>query len=164
MKDFLKEQLERTNYWLSFAEAKNAALVALNIAVIAVCTQIDFLDVTMQVLLCVLFIASTFCCLKSFSPKINNKATGDDTIATENYNLIFYADVVKIGNADKYLDKLQENYEFEFHEKEKNECRDLAEEIIINSEITMSKYRLFKKAIKIDMITILVFIVCLIIA
>ena len=28
MKEYLKEQLERTNYWLSFSEAKNGALVA----------------------------------------------------------------------------------------------------------------------------------------
>ena len=30
MKEFLTEQLERTNYWLAFAEAKNVGLVALN--------------------------------------------------------------------------------------------------------------------------------------
>lgn len=30
-----EEQLERTNYWLSFAEAKNGAIIAINVALIA---------------------------------------------------------------------------------------------------------------------------------
>ncbi len=30
-----EEQLEKTNYWLSFAEAKNGAIIAINVALIA---------------------------------------------------------------------------------------------------------------------------------
>lgn len=33
--DFLNSQLDRINYWLSFAEAKNGALLALNVAALA---------------------------------------------------------------------------------------------------------------------------------
>lgn len=32
---FLDSQLDRVNYWLSFAEAKNGALLALNVAALA---------------------------------------------------------------------------------------------------------------------------------
>ena len=31
-----ENQLERTNFWLSFAEAKNGAIIAINVALIAV--------------------------------------------------------------------------------------------------------------------------------
>ena len=34
VEEFFSTQLERTNYWLSFAEAKNAGLLAINIAII----------------------------------------------------------------------------------------------------------------------------------
>ena len=30
-----ENQLERTNFWLSFAEAKNGAIIAINVALIA---------------------------------------------------------------------------------------------------------------------------------
>ena len=36
MLEYLKEQLERSNYWLTFSESKNAALVAFNVAIIAI--------------------------------------------------------------------------------------------------------------------------------
>ena len=31
-----ENQLERTNYWLSFAEAKNGAIIAINVALITI--------------------------------------------------------------------------------------------------------------------------------
>lgn len=40
MLEYLKEQLERSNYWLTFSESKNAALVAFNVAIIAIIGEI----------------------------------------------------------------------------------------------------------------------------
>lgn len=164
MKDFLVAQLERTNYWLSFSEAKNAALVALNVAIIAVCTQVDMLGMIMQVVLCILFIVSTVCCLLSFSPKLNNKADGHGVDTIENCNLIFYADIAKLGDSSIYMACVKDRYKLQFDEDEKCLYDDLAEEIVINSQIAVGKYRMFKRAIYVDILAVIVFAISLIVA
>ena len=73
MKEYLKEQLERTNYWLSFSEAKNGALVALNIALMAVCTQVSNMNVVFCSLTCIILLVSSVFCLWSFYPNLSNK-------------------------------------------------------------------------------------------
>lgn len=164
MKDFLTEQLDRTNYWLSFSEAKNAALVALNIAIIAVCTQIDIFSMIMQVILCVLFLASTICCLISFHPNLKSETDNQGEYYTKNKNLVFYGDISKIKDANSYIDAIKYRYKLDMCEKEKNICEDLAVEIVINSKIAMSKYHLFRKAIYLDIMALVVFSLCMIIA
>lgn len=164
MKNFLIEQLERTNYWLSFSEAKNAALVALNVAIIAVCTQIDMLGMIMQVVLCILFLVSTACCLLSFSPNLKNKADGRGVDTIENCNLIFYGDIAKLGASDTYMSCVKDRYKLEVDEDEKYLYEDLAEEIVINSQIAVGKYRMFKKAIFIDILAVVVLAISLIVA
>ena len=164
MEDFLKEQLDRSNYWLSFSEAKNAALVALNIAIIAVCTQVDIFGVIMQVVLCIMFLISTICSLISFYPNLKNKAKEQGENSIENCNLVFYGDIAKISDSKVYINCVKTRYQLNMPEDKKHICEDLAEEIVINSEIATSKYRLFKKAIFVDMMAIVFFIICLIIA
>ena len=164
MKDFLIEQLERTNYWLSFSEAKNAALVALNIAIIAVFTQLNMLGIIIQAILCILFLVSMLHCLISFSPNLKNKADEKGAEIIENCNLIFYGDIAKLGDSDIYLSCVQNRYKFQFDESEKYLYEDLAEEIVINSQIAVKKYGMFKKAIVIDILAVVVLGVSLVIA
>lgn len=164
MKEFLETQLERTNYWLSFSEAKNAALVALNVAIIAVCTQVDMFGIIMQIVLCVLFFCSTVCCLLSFNPNLKNKADAQNFDTIDNCNLLFYGDVAKLGDSDSYISCVRDRYKLEYEENEKYLYGDLAEEIVINSQIAVWKYRMFKYAIYGDILSIVVFVACLIIA
>lgn len=164
MKEFLEKQLERTNYWLSFSEAKNAALVALNIAIIAVFMQVDVLGIVWQVSLCILFLVSTSLCLISFSPNMRNKADNRSIDAIENCNLIFYGDIAKISDSDIYISCVKARYDFSLVENEKKLYKDLAEEIVINSQIAVGKYRMFKMAIKVDLIAIVALVISLIIA
>lgn len=164
MKNFLNEQLERTNYWLSFSEAKNAALVALNVAIIAVCTQVDMLGMIMQVVLCILFLVSTSCCLLSFSPNLKNKADGRGVDTIENCNLIFYGDIAKLGDSVTYMSCVKDRYKLKIDEEEKYLYEDLAEEIVINSQIAVGKYRMFKRAIVVDILAVIVLAISLIVA
>ena len=164
MKEFLTEQLDRTNYWLTFSEAKNGALVALNIAIIAVCTQVDILSMIMQVTLCILFLASTICCLISFYPNLKDKTNDQSEDNVENSNFVFYGDVAKIKDSETYINCLKNTYSIRMQQEEKNICKDLAVEILINSKITMAKYGWFKKAVIIDVTALCFFIISLIIA
>ena len=164
MKDFLIEQLERTNYWLSFSEAKNAALVALNIAIIAVFTQVDILGMVLQSVFCIFFLASTLCCLISFSPNLKNKADEQNVEFIKNCNLIFYGDIAKLSDSDTYLSCVKNRYKFEFDENEKYLFKDLAEEIVINSQIAVRKYRMFKNAMVIDVLAVVILVISLVVA
>ena len=41
---FFEKQLERVNYWLSYAETKNAAMIALNVAICAALISMSLSD------------------------------------------------------------------------------------------------------------------------
>lgn len=164
MKAFLEQQLERTNYWLSFAEAKNGALVAFNIAIIAVATQIDNLPLTMQAVICILFSISTLICLFSFFSNLRTKIKNKESENIDGFNLLFYRDVAKIKDADTYLNALKDTYKLDIKENEEKLYEDFVTEIIINSEIAVYKYNMFNKAMFIDAFSIAIFIIAFIIA
>ena len=164
MKEFLTEQLERTNYWLAFAEAKNVGLVALNIAIVAACTQITEIPIILRVLLCCLFLVAIMVSLVSFVSNLSGKIGKKNKEDSNKYNLIFYRDVAKIKDVDTYLNALKINYKLEQKDEEKPLYKDFVTEIIINSEIAVYKYNMFNLAIAIDIGTIIIFIISLIVA
>lgn len=164
MKEFLKEQLERTNYWLSFSEAKNGGMVALNIAIIAVCTQVADIPFIIQTIICCIFFCSTIICLLSFYSNLKNKIGNKKKESINGLNLLFYSDVAKIKDADTYLNALKDNYELEILGTEKKLYYDLITEIIINSEITVFKYIMFNKAMFVDTIGVVILIISFVVA
>ena len=68
-----ENQLERTNFWLSFAEAKNGAIIAINVALIAVLITIFDKAPIFCVIAISCFLASCTLGLISFIP--NTKST-----------------------------------------------------------------------------------------
>jgi len=163
MKIFLEQQLERTNYWLSFAETKNGVLVAFNIAIIAVVAQIDKIPLEMQAVICILFSLSTLICFFSFFSNLRNKINNKEGENIDEFKL-FYNDIAKIKDTDMYLNALKGRYNLKIKENEKKLYEDFITEIIINSEIAVYKYNMFNKSMFIDAFSICLFIIAFIVA
>lgn len=157
--EFLKEQLDRTNYWLSFAEAKNAALIAVNIAIAAVViNMIDGFPVISALTIIILTVSSTIC-IWSFMPNENTASKNEDTVPLaeeeKEKNLLFWGDIASISSSRRYSRLLAENYFLAAEEDLAISSleQDYIDEIYINSQIAHNKYVLFKKALYIDIIS-----------
>lgn len=162
---FLEKQLERTNYWLSFAEAKNAALIALNVAMIAFLAELKAECSVFKTLLIALFVISCVICMYSFSPNTTNRV--HTVKAGKIYdNLVFWNDIATMQNEQQYIDLVKERYfkGMTFYIEHDKLSYDLASEIIINSRITKKKYQLFKGALCVDICSFVLCIVFLIVA
>lgn len=154
--EFLKEQLERTNYWLSFAEAKNGALVAINLATMAVIVELRSDEPVFCTIVLILLIFSSIVCLTSFFPNLkthseNPKFNEDDS----NLNILFYSDIAKLSE-EQYIKKIVTNYGNELDEEtlDKTIAKDYMSEVHINSCIAHRKFIMFKRAIKIDILAL----------
>ena len=164
MNEFLKEQLERTNYWLAFSEAKNGGLVAVNIAIIAVVTQLTVMPFFMEVIVCCLFLVSSIINILSFYSNLRNKIKKKQKDDIDQFNLLVYRDIAKFKDADTYLTALKDNYGLEIKNNKKVLYYDFITEIIINSEIAVYKYKMFNKAVFVDVFGILILIIALVAA
>lgn len=195
--DFFKEEFERVNYWLSFAEAKNAALIAINIAIMAVVINVFKGAPILCVISSIAHLLSSAFCLASFIPNLsfvplkkkrkcgykeNNTSKSD----LDKVNLLFYGSIAEIGDTGIYYNAVLNKYFLshvtrsivqgkvvtidEAHAKNTatedlfNRAYDLAEEIVINSQITVNKYAWFNRAVKMDFIGIVLVIVTLVVA
>lgn len=182
MQDKLKYIFENTNNWLNFAEAKNAAILAFNIALIAAITSTDILEnyVTIMYIIIAILTLSSIVSVLSFVPKTNNSFSNKiykhsigkiDKIIEKIFkddieeNLLFYGYIsqFEIGQSDEYLQKMISSYDIE--EKDRKITgfeKELAEEIIINSRITQRKYNYFKASMYILIIGMILLLVILI--
>lgn len=166
--DELKNIFENVNGWLKFAEAKNGALVAINGVFIFKCTDFlinlndkkvvgnkFFLLATMTFFLIALILV-----LVSFLPnvsKISDKEENEDKCTKckdrkcDNI-LNFYGDISKYNNPKLYLNDLYLYYYDSTKEELNKKELDYAKEIIINSQITLRKFKMFKYSIRMDII------------
>jgi len=166
----INELLDRifanVNNWLTFAEAKNGALIALNIGMIAaIIGSLDFWGETILtyiVIICIM--ASTVVSLFSFIPQ-----TGKDrqvlVVHKAEDNLLFYQDIAKYS-ASEYLCALYKKYynmEVQKENLDKLEL-DYSREITYNAFITDNKNIKFRKALEIDLLTFLIIGLMLVIA
>lgn len=166
---FFEKQLERTNYWLSFAEAKNAAIVALNIAFVAAWRQIFDKSSVLFLVIVVLFASSIIIGLVSFFPNLSlfsNTTTSASSDLSKKSNMIYFGKLAQIKSPDIYIANVLEKYfNKSINIKEVSPMvYDFAEEIIINSNIAIKKYSLFKIAVVIDIFAFSLLIIALIIA
>ncbi len=145
----LEKQLERTNYWLSFAEGKHGALLAINTVIIAaVFNASDKMSLCIVNLIIYGFISSCVVCLYALYPNMKSE---------DSSNLLYYLNISKIKTGNEYAGLAKKKYSTGTDNIEYNALgRDLAEEIIINSKIAVFKYQLFRIAVIIDIITLVV--------
>lgn len=160
-----EKQLDRVNSWLSFGEAKNAAIIAFNIALIAVFAQLYSNFPLLCTILMSLFIFSSLLSLWSFVPILTNKIEGQYNME-DDLNLVYWADIAKISTAEIYIKKTIQKYKYMVTEEDAIDSIviDLAKEIIINSRIALRKYDLFKKALYVDIFILMLSVIILVIA
>ena len=160
VEEFFSTQLERTNYWLSFAEAKNAGLIAINIAIIGILMEKGkILEMgRVAVLLCLL--ASSIICIVSFYPNMKSKEKKEQT--SEAKNLVFYRDIAEFESEEKYTTKVLNDY-FGINREDTDATNrddvsalsaDLAAEVFINSKITVRKYSTFRWSVILDIVAL----------
>ena len=139
--EMLETIFSNVNSWLNFAEAKNAALMAFNIAMLAVTwgstenagKNILFYGVNLAIVI------STIIALKSFKPD-KGKCKEETGVIKENDNLLLIALYKKYQDTVKTEDELL-----------KREI-DYADEITYNAKIIVQKYKCFKNAWYVDFI------------
>lgn len=149
IEEHFEKQLQQTNYWLSFAEAKNAAIIVFNVTLIGLLFDSLNENHIMFLISSILFVVSCLISLYSFLPNMNSKAK--NTIDEENCerNLIFYGDIAKIGKTEEYIKLTIKEYFPEIEDIALSKlAKDAASEVHINSQITVNKMNLFKRTAK----------------
>ncbi|MBS6396655.1 MAG: hypothetical protein KH452_05840 [Clostridiales bacterium] len=162
----LQQIFDNVNSWLHFAEAKNAALVAFNVALLAAIMSSNLLDVftCFSSGIIIALLISTMFALLSFKP-INNKLekTSNEDISE---NLLHFAYISSLEK-EEYIKKLYENYwgevNIDIRVVPKIE-QDYCSEIIENSRIAMRKQRYFKKGFYVVLMTMVAMVVLVICA
>lgn len=152
IKEYFEKQLDRTNTWLSFAEAKNAGLIAANIAILSVIIEFFAEAPVICVISAVLAIISILHCLLSFSPNLGKprRRSNTNTVIGKR-NLVYFGDISRFESLEQYVNKVIEDYFPQLRPEDVgNQARDLAAEILINSQITVQKYTWFKAALIAD--------------
>jgi hypothetical protein len=160
MEDTLKDILLNVNEWLKFAEAKNAALIALNLGSIfgATTTITQSQHEIPQLILYYLYSfillngLGLFISLFSFWPQFHEETLGkkiEDIVFPKKLRVkpsLLYYGLIRDYDPDMYLAKL-----CEFCKKEVDKCSslelDYANQIVISSKITFRKYIYFKAAL-----------------
>lgn len=161
-----EKQLERTNYWVSFAEAKNGAIIAINVALVAVLISIFDKAPIFCIIAISCFLLSCALSLVSFIPNTKSRPDANEPpLNNDELNLLFFGDIALIGTTEKYIKLSIDKY---FAGKgmdltDKLVC-DLASEVLINSRIAVKKYGDFKWATKIDFLALLLTIIFLCVA
>lgn len=144
--EYFVKQLDRVDKWLTFAEAKNAALIVLNSGIIAKCIDLYFKEDTISIRCYIISamiigVISLSMSLYTFMPNISSKIKMHKGNYKENPNLVFYNDISEFYDADEYVKIVKLKYGWEIDGQENGEeipyIRDLAQEIIINSQITV---------------------------
>lgn len=164
--DYFEKQLERVNSWLSFAEAKNAGLIAVNVAMLAVVIGFFQEAPVFCVIAGVVTLISCAFCLISFSPVFNSEKLRwkiPKYKPDKEYNLIFYMDIAEISDIDTYMKLVNKNY-FGGKAVFDKKSNDLAFEIMENCKITMNKYNWFRIALKSDLVALICVVVLFIAA
>ncbi|MCI9099740.1 MAG: hypothetical protein HFH58_07755 [Lachnospiraceae bacterium] len=158
LKDDLKYIFENVNHWLGVAEAKNAGLLALNIAFISAPLSSNIFSkyVTLRMIILIFFLISTTILLIALTP-LTAKIKLKKPQANSNDNPLFFQDIIKYEYTD-YLDYVKNRYHTANVLCGKCEM-DLAQEIVENSKNACVKYNLFKKALFVDVMAVVIVVI-----
>ena len=166
MQEQLKEIFDNVNNWVTFAEAKNAAIIAFNVACISCIWDIE--GITEIKILPYIWglgiIVSTIMALISFVPQ-TGKGISDNEKQSDSDNLLFFKDIAKYSKKAylKQIFKQYANLELSDSDIRKLE-EDLADEITYNASIAIRKYKWFNRALAMDILMLVVLAIMIIIA
>lgn len=164
--EFYEKNLERVNYWLQFAETKNAAAIAFIVAILAVIYSSDVIgNVWFKIVLTIVYVISLIAALISFFPQYRKDVNISVGQYTTDDNILFWKDIAKYSVED-YISKVNEinldlsnadnvnTFEIE---------KIFVEEIITNARIAQFKYNMFIYAVKYAIIGTVLFPIFMII-
>ncbi len=155
-KELIKEIFDGVNYWLAFAEAKNAGLLAFNIAALAVLFSYDSIG-ALSYIAAGMIVCSTFCVFLALWSRFSAKWKWRVELK-ECDNLMYYRDISKYSESE-FAIKLYKNY---FQEDITNMdnipiyLKNMISEININAKIATRKFDLFNYGIFIDVLSLVV--------
>ena len=163
--ELLQNLFENVNTWLHFVEAKNAALIAFNIALLAalISSNLSDFNITFFSAIVVGILISILLSLYSFNPK--NKFLEKTRSMGIDANLLHYAYIASLTQ-DEYIKKL---YALYWNDANINLStvpqieKDYTAEIIQNSRIAMKKQSFFRLAFAVDFFMIVataILVVC----
>lgn len=166
VQELLKEIFNNVNSWLAHAEAKNAAIIAFNIACLSFIWDIkDINEIKVfAYFICIGMIISTIMALISFFPMMG-KENGNKSIHSVRDNLIFYKDIAKYSK-EEYIKAIFKQYmQIDILDSEiwKIEM-DFSEEITYNAYVTITKYKWFNNALRTEMVMLILLAVAIVIA
>jgi hypothetical protein len=152
MNEDLKYTLNTINDWLKFAEAKNAGLLALNIASVFGLLQSDQIFKsglkTFEGFLIILFCVSSCICLYTILPVVNKgfrfyKKLEESKLrqSFNELNGLFFGDLAKLSS-----DQFIQFFEFRHSVSLNNAEKDFGNQITNNAEICVQKFFFFKIA------------------
>jgi hypothetical protein len=160
MEERLRYILGTVNEWLKFAEAKNAALLAVNGAtafgILAVSIDLGLPSALMWYVYFIVFVLgiSSICCVLSFMPQLRLPAVPTPTQPRPNDNPLFFRDIARY-DAAAYLEtvntragKLSESTGGSLEEA-------YAQQIVANSRVAVMKYRLFTIALWLTVLAVM---------
>lgn len=152
MEERLEKIFSNVNEWLRFAETKNASIVGANaVAIFGIAklfTDNAHLNQWLKgylILLIVCAVIGGILALCSFLPRINIPWLESGEKEQPHHNLIFYSDIAKY-EPKQYLSSLYKLHGTTVEEFSKLE-NDYAEQIVVNSRITLKKYEFFRTAL-----------------
>lgn len=162
MDERLEKIFENINTWLHFAEAKNAANIALVVAVLAAFLGIEENNILIY-LICVVFCCSGVISLVSFWPQLGSADNEKDAAEKQTGNLLFFKDIKKFSGKE-YAELVDSVYFQNNSHKISQYQLDLANEIVYNAGIVSRKYAYFKMALWLDFVAFVLVIAFLVIA
>lgn len=162
----LNKLLTRLDNLITFAEAKNAALLVFNTAILK---GIDIDKINNSIgykLIAIANMVSFFIALYSFKPLGNFKLETflmfnifkhqtQKNLDAYRLNLLYYEDIAKCRDFKQYEKFIAQRYKIDFKINEAFVIRDYAHEIFEDARIAARKYRLFKFAMRINLFMIL---------
>ncbi|MGP1434028.1 MAG: Pycsar system effector family protein [Catonella sp.] len=162
--NFYEKNLERINYWLQFAEAKNAAIIAFAISILVVIWTSKLSDnIYIATIISFFYLISLIISLCSFYPKGKNLNINEKIEEyNSNDNFLFWNDIAKYSAKD-YIEGINKQVQFENDDISAME-KMYVEEIISNARIAKIKYKKFKYSVVISIIGTFVIFIALVLA
>ena len=166
VQELLQGIFDNINNWLVFAEAKNAAIIAFNIACFSILFGIkEYADAgILFYIVCVGMVISSMLALISFLPQMGKyaKNTKGHSVCD---NLLFYKDIAGYGGTEYFKAVIKQYYKKDILDSEILKLeKDLSDEITYNATVIERKYRWFGYALKVELGMLILLIAMIIIA
>lgn len=160
----LESIFANVNTWLHFAEAKNAMIIALNIAMLGSIQEFEFCK-DLKYLFMVLILASVIISLFSFLPILRKIEIKQKQYPEK--NLLLFSDIASLSSSNEYLKELYKKYwgvENTDQIPDLQIERDFCFEIYENAKIAVRKYNYFKISLSLDILVCVLGVITFLIA